>query len=372
VSRTVLFVAGGSIGHTGPAVAVWQELKKLHPDWEEYFICTNRGEECVFLETNHCAYSVIDAPRLKFSFLWKFPVSYFKCRSLLTQIKPDLIFSKGSYVSVPICLAAKHKKIPIVVHESDTVSGRANKLVSRWAEAICYGFPVKDVRDEERKLKLKNMLRRNKITTQKNHFTGNPIRAEVTRGSEEEGRRITGFNGGKSVLLVMGGSQGAQALNDAIAMSIHSLTQLCDVIHITGKGKEVIREKIPGYWQCQFAKTELPHLYAIADLALSRCGAGAINELGTNGIPAILVPLRGVGHDHQQKNARLIEKHRGCVLLDQDRLKDRLIPTVIDLLDDPGKCSKLSEGLKSLTKSDAALQIAKIISGILADSRSSH
>jgi UDP-N-acetylglucosamine--N-acetylmuramyl-(pentapeptide) pyrophosphoryl-undecaprenol N-acetylglucosamine transferase len=231
--------------------------------------------------------------------------------------------------------------IPIILHESDAVGGLANRLVARWATTICSGFaPAKN----EPRIQ----------------FTGNPVSASITRGEKERGFALTGFSGTRPILLILGGSQGSLAINEAVVAHLGDLLTLCDIIHITGEGKRIIQGTRHGYWQIPFAFEELPDLYAIANLALSRAGASTLAELAANGIPAILVPLRGVAHDHQEKNARRAEQTGGCVVLEQEDLPSTLVGTVRSLLPSDVR-RKMGESLRTLHAPDAARQIVEVI-----------
>ncbi|MBU0766268.1 UDP-N-acetylglucosamine--N-acetylmuramyl-(pentapeptide) pyrophosphoryl-undecaprenol N-acetylglucosamine transferase [Patescibacteria group bacterium] len=347
---TILFVGGGSIGHIAPSVAVADSLKKLRPDANIHFVCSNRKEDAEFLKTENFDYTQIDAPRLSLTFPWKFFRAYKKASALLKKLNPQVIFSKGGYVSVPVCLAAHNRKIPIILHESDAVSGYANKLVARWAEVVCFGF--------EKKPKTQN-------PKPKTLFTGNPIRNEVTQGNKEEGYQITGFTGDKPILIVMGGSQGAQTLNKTVTTNLDELLKLCDIIHLTGGGK-LSTENKEGYWAKEFAYEELPHLYAIATLALSRAGAGSIAELAANNIPTILVPLEGAAHNHQLKNAEVISRSEGFTLLRQKELDTKLVDNILHLL------IRNALRVTRYVAPDAARQVAKIILERLASSEERH
>ena len=346
----ILFVGGGSVGHIAPAIAVWEAMRGYFPAGQEvsaHFVCSPRPDDAKFLQSNDLSYSILNAPRVSIMFPFNFFTAVAHAKKILEEQKPDVIFSKGSYVSLPLCYAAVRKKIPIVLQDSDSVPGNANAIVSRWASHICTGFP---------------------LTTdnrQPTTYTGNPLRSGVTEGSKEEGLRIAGFDGTKPILLVSGGSQGAQAINDAITNQLDDLLLRCDIIHITGRGK--YNHQLPNtnhYYQTEFANEELAHFYACTNLALGRAGAGSIAELAANGIPSIFVPLRGVGHDHQYRNA-LVSSDHGCVHLEQSDLSKKLLPTVHTLIADESKRAEMSEEIRSLYKPDAALQIAKIIAQTL-------
>ncbi|MCA9370376.1 MAG: UDP-N-acetylglucosamine--N-acetylmuramyl-(pentapeptide) pyrophosphoryl-undecaprenol N-acetylglucosamine transferase [Candidatus Peregrinibacteria bacterium] len=322
--QTILFVGGGSVGHIAPSVAVWDACKTLQPDLSAHFICSPRQDDAAFLKKNTLPFTVLNAPRASLLFPVQFVKAVRSAKQILDAVKPDIIFSKGGYVSLPICFEAHRRKIPIILHESDAVSGYANTIVSRWATHVCTGFP-----------------------------TGNPIRKEITEGSKKEARRITGFDGSKPVLLVMGGSQGATSINEAIIAQLDDLLLRCDIIHITGRNKGSYVPLARNYYATEFANEELKHFYALADIALSRAGAGSIAELVANDIPSILVPLRGVGHDHQYKNALAAVESSACIHLEQKELRTKLLPTVHTL--------STQTHHKKPAASDAALQIAKII-----------
>ena len=349
----VLFVGGASIGHIAPSLAVMQQLVHLLPEVKCHFVCLPKQTETDYLEQNRCAFSTIDSPRFSLSFPWKFLRAYRQASALLSELKPSVVFSKGGHVSVPVCLAAKRRGIPIVLHESDAVSGYANRIVGKWATTICTGFPSEK-------------------TDRRHVHTGNPIRQETACGRAEEGLRITGFSGKRPVLLVMGGSQGAQALNEALIAHIQELLEVCDVIHLTGHGKTGASVADTRYFRREFVYGELPHLYAIASLALSRAGANALSELAANGIPTIVVPLRGVGHDHQQANAKRAATGGGCILLDQSELDNKIVPLVKYCLQDKTMRESMSESMRNLFFQEASLQIAKILSKFLAQAPGSH
>lgn len=344
---TVLFVGGSSIGHIAPSVAVKESLEALKPAVQSHFVCLPSAMETEYLQENNCIFSTLNSPRLSLSFPWKCISAYKQAHAILREVQPSVVFSKGGHISVPMCLAAKRKKIPIVLHESDSVHGRANRVVGAWAEKICTGFPFTK-------------------GSEKYVHAGNPIRHTVTQGTRDEGLRITGFSGDRPVLLVAGGSQGAQALNTAIRSLAQELLELCDIVHITGKGKAGAGIQDSRYFQCEFAGKELSHFYRIANLALSRAGAGMLAELSANGIPTIVVPLRGVGHDHQQKNAEKAEKIGGCILLDQKDLHNNLVGTVNGCLADEKTLKTMSESIRMLSSPEASLHIAEILCDFLA------
>lgn len=260
--------------------------------------------------------------------------------AVLDSWKPDVVFSKGAAVSVPLCLAAYRRGIPVVIHESDAVMGTANRLCAPFATAVCTGFDL-----------------------QKKRFvhTGNPLRRGIQGGRKEDGLRITGLQGKRPVLLVIGGSQGAKALNTAIVQQIDALLQRCDIVHLTGAGKatDIVRK---GYWQTEFADMNtLAHLYVLADVSLSRCGAGSMTELAACGVAPIFVPIRGLAHDHQYKNAIMAQERSSCSIVLQEELPHALLPTLDALLSDNAKQAEITANMASLFLPNAAERIADIL-----------
>ncbi|PIP65644.1 hypothetical protein COU77_03855 [Candidatus Peregrinibacteria bacterium CG10_big_fil_rev_8_21_14_0_10_49_16] len=342
MTHTVLFVGGGSAGHIAPSVAVWRALEQMRPDLHAHFVCSPRTADRLFLEGEELPYTttpfLTGGWTLSFSF-WRHLLLAFR---LLHTHKPDLIFSTGGRLSIPFGLAAWSQGIPVLLHESDAVSGRANRCLRFLTKEACSGFPQHGYT-----------------------HTGHPVRPELAQGSKEEGLRITGFSGERPILLIWGASQGAQAINEVTLTLLPQLTALCDVIHITGPGKTAdVQQKTgdkPCYWSTEFATNDLPHLFAVTDLAISRAGANSIAELAMNAVPTILVPIQGLAQDHQVRNAETVEKSGGCILLYQKDLENNLYNLVQSLLQHANRRQKMAEAIKTLSTPDAPRLISKII-----------
>jgi UDP-N-acetylglucosamine--N-acetylmuramyl-(pentapeptide) pyrophosphoryl-undecaprenol N-acetylglucosamine transferase len=320
---------------------VWEELKKTDPQIEALFACSRRAEDSGYLRAAGVEPHPLTAPK----FGWRFPLGYLRsnreAKQLLRRFRPDTVFSKGGSVSVPLCMAAKRRGIPVILHESDAVMGRANRLLTRVAETVCLGLPSAKREDEW-------------------IVTGNPVRPSVTQGMKDDGYALTGLTEGKPVLLITGGSQGSQAFNDWVVENLDELLGFTQVIHLTGSGKRG-GEPRKGYCVVPFADSELKHFYAIADLAVSRGGSGNIAELAACGIPTIVVPLRGLAQDHQYFNAKAAAENGGCILMDQERIKGELVPLVRVTLEDSGSLQRMREQMKGLYHPDAAKRLAEIV-----------
>lgn len=347
----ILFAAGGSIGHIAPCIAVLRALQKIEPGTQAHFVCSTRPEDQIFLKKEGVMFTAIAKRVISIRTL---PVAFLRACGVLSRTRPDVILAKGGCVTVPVALAGRFMRIPIVVHESDAIHGRATRFIGRFARAICFGFPQSEA---------------HKLTAgTSNHaaplYTGNPVRPAIMQGSRERGLAITGFSGMRPILLVMGGSQGASAINDAVATQLDALLSLVDVAHITGIGKKSSARRAGRYWSCEFAHEDYPHLLAITDLALSRAGAGAISELATYGIAAMFVPLRGVAHDHQEGNARAAEANGACVVIEQDSLQSALLPAIHRFLDNPPMFRNIRDNIRTMAGLDAGKKLAEILLAI--------
>lgn len=360
MSHRYLFVGGGSGGHTVPLLAVRQAVLKIEPDAEIRIITSDRDIDREFMEREGLSFDAVPYPRMGPAFPGSFLRNYRTASRVIRAWKPDVVFSKGGALSVPACIAARLRGIPVVLHESDSVMGSANRFVARIAMKVCVGFAPQDMghetRDEHSYLK---------THISKLIITGNPVRPRMTEGSREEALLLTGFSGAKPILLVTGGSQGAQAINEAVWNDLDALLDICDVAHLTGTGKLRSISR-PGYWSSEMSSDMLHHLYAAADMAVSRAGAGSIGELAANGIPTILVPIRGLAQDHQYKNAIVARDNGGCVLLLQEELPEKLVPEISRILKDEGLRSQMRKKFSAMHHPEAAVRIAKIIAECVA------
>ncbi len=339
----ILFAGGGSIGHIAPCVAVWRSLQTIVPSAESLTICSDRPAEQAFLSKESMPSIAIPLPRRSLSLPFTFWKDYRIARAAMESFRPDVIFCKGGAVSVPVTLTARAAKIPIVIHESDAIAGRATRITAPFAQIVCTGFPHTAG------------LRGIRVLN-----TGNPVRPQIVQGRREEGLRITGLSGERPILLVCGGSQGSQALNTCVLSHLRNLLSLCDVIHLTGEGKAGAAPQ-DGYWPSPFVQEELSHLYAASDLALSRGGAVTLSDLAANGIPTIVVALRGLAQDHQELNALEAAKSGGCIAVEQEELSAQFLPLVHRLLQERAELQRMSTRFRTFSHPDAAQKIAHIL-----------
>jgi len=348
----ILFAGGGSVGHLAPSVSVWESIKRKRSDSSALFVCSLKKNDRKFLKTQKVRKFSLFAPKgNSLFFIILFPIAIIQSILVLIIFRPHVIFSKGGYVSVPICLIGWIFRIPIVLHESDRVMGKANKFLMRFAKHLCIGTPQKEIADDDVMTNLSI-----EITA-----TGNPIREKILTGSSDGGRRVTAFSGKRPVLLVIGGSQGASTLNKIVWDSLDSLVDLCDIVHLTGQGKMNTEKRHGRYFQSESSYEEIHNIYALADVVLSRAGAGTIAELSSLGKATILVPIPKLASGHQEENAHFMQVAGAALVLDQDTLQQTLVPNVRMLVEDEEKRRNISERFRSFADPDAADRIANIL-----------
>ncbi len=253
---------------------------------------------------------------------------YREARKILKNIKPDVVFSKGGFVSVPVVRAARSLHIPCIIHESDMTPGLANKLCFSSASKICCNFPET----------------LSKLPKGKAVLSGTPIRDEIFTGDREKGLALCGFTPDLPVIMIMGGSQGALAVNEAVRAHLDELLQDFQIIHLCGAGKldESLQDR-KGYKQFEYVKEDLRHLFAATDLIISRSGANAICEILALKIPNILVPLAVGSRGDQVLNAESFVSQGFSVLVPTDELNARIVDTVHQVYKDRAKYKEAME-----------------------------
>ena len=278
--KIILMTGGGSAGHVTPNVALMPKLREA--GFEIHYVGTADGiEKKLIAEQKDVVYHEIEAGKLRRYLSLKNLTDPFRvikgvsqAKKLVRELRPDVVFSKGGFVSVPVVMGAK-RKCPVICHESDYTPGLANKIAARYADTVCVTF--------EDTLKY----------TGKKHavHTGTPIRRELYSGSRERGLAFLGFSGEKPIILVMGGSLGATAINDGVRAALPELGDKFDVVHLCGKGKLDETVSSPCYRQYEYISAELPDILAATDLVVSRSGANAVFEFLALRKPALFIPL---------------------------------------------------------------------------------
>lgn len=287
-------------------------------------------------------------------------VGFFQSLWILICFWPDVVFSKGGFVSLPVVFAAFILRRPIILHEADSVMGLANRIAAKFADKICISFPNinhNNLTHAKRVHNLANNLGHysghNLSHNPKYIFTGNPIRTEIKNGNPEEGYRITGLRAGRPIVLVWGGSQGAQEINDMIAREFHHLKHTFQIIHIAGKGKRTAIAD-PNYIQYEYLGDELKHIYAITDIVVGRGGANSLYELAFMRKPNIIIPIQ---NQDQINNAEYFESEGAGIVL-----RDQLLHEVLSALwHNPYKMAAMKEALSRIARPEAAQFIAQIL-----------
>lgn len=308
MNKKIVLTGGGTAGHVTPNIALLPFLNK--EGYDAYYIGSYNGIEKRLIEDFNIPYYGISTGKLRRYFDLKnlsdpFRVmkGYSQALAILKELKPDIVFSKGGFVSVPVIRAAAKLKIPCIIHESDITPGLANKLCIPAATKVCCNFP------ETVKY----------IPSGKSVLTGTPIRTELTQGSKLAALELCGFTANKPVVMIIGGSQGASSVNVMIREALPKLLEDFQVVHICGKDKvDNLMLTIPGYKQFEYLKTELKDVFAMADIVVSRAGANAICELLALKKPNLLIPLQVGSRGDQILNAHSFEEQGFSMVVRED------------------------------------------------------
>lgn len=353
--KKIVLTGGGTAGHVTPNMALIPELKKQ--GFEIHYIGSYEGIESKLIADLGIPYYGIASGKLRryldlknLSDPFKVIKGYGQARRLLKQIKPDVVFSKGGFVAVPVVLAAKTRHIPCIIHESDMTPGLANKICIPCADRVCTNFP-------------ETMQH---LPPSKAVLTGSPIREELFHGSREAGLQFCGFTADKPVLLIIGGSLGAVRINEAVRAILPELLKQFQIIHLCGKGKiDNSLAKVAGYVQFDYIKGELPDLMAASDVIISRAGANAICEILALRKPNILIPLPAeASRGDQILNAASFEKQGYSLVIQEDKLtNEKLLQTVKTAYDNREKF------VKAMKRSQLNNSIEKIVGLIQAACR---
>ena len=311
--KMIMLTGGGTAGHVTPNLALIPSLRDL--GYEIRYIGSYEGIEKKLIENTGIPYDGISSGKLRryfdlknFSDPFRVIKGYREARKLLKKYKPDVVFSKGGFVAVPVVLAAKHYHIPTIIHESDMTPGLANKLCIPSAKKVCCNFP-----------ETLQYLPKDKAV-----LTGSPIRAELLQGDRLSGLQYAHLTADKPVILVIGGSLGSVTVNTAVRNLLPRLLPDYQVVHICGKAhldESLIHAK--GYVQYEYVDAPLKHLFAAADLVLSRAGANSICEILALRKPNVLIPLSAAASRGDQiLNANSFAKQGFSTVLEEESLTD--------------------------------------------------
>lgn len=348
--KRIILTGGGTAGHVTPNIALLPRLKELGYDIQ--YIGSYTGIEKELIEPFGIPYHGISSGKLRryfsvqnFTDPFRILKGFREAHKLIRQLKPDVIFSKGGFVSVPVVLAGKRCKVPVIIHESDMTPGLANKIAIPSAAKVCCNFPET----------LKSLPEGKAV------LTGSPIRQELLSGNKIAAMDMCHFTSDKPVILVIGGSLGAVAVNNAVREALPELLKDFQIIHLCGKGKmdESLKD-VEGYCQFEYIKNELRNLFALADIVISRAGANAICELLALHKPNLLIPLSAnASRGDQILNARSFERQGFSLVLEEEQLtKETLLAAVKNLYENR---TTFINSMKNSGQQDSIGTIIKLI-----------
>ena len=348
--KKILLTGGGTAGHVTPNIALLPDLKA--EGYDIHYIGSYEGMEKKLITAQGIHYDGIATGKFRRYLSAKNLTDPFRvikgfqqAKKLIRDYKPDVVFSKGGFVAVPVVLAAGHYHIPVIIHESDMTPGLANKICMRTAKKICCNFP-----------ETLKYLPKDKAV-----LTGSPIRHELLLGNKPAGLKLCGFNTSKPIILVVGGSTGAVKVNNAVRAILPELLKKYQVVHLCGKGKtDASLNGIDGYIQFEYISDQMRDLFAISDIVISRAGANAICELLALRKPNILIPLSAnASRGDQILNANSFKEHGySSVMTEEEITPEKLLAAVDDLYKNR---QKYIDAMDSSPQSEAVDKIMALI-----------
>ncbi len=358
----IVLTGGGTGGHLFPLIAVANKIKeKIGPEAKFLYIGSGAEMEKSVMAENGIPTKHVLSGKMRryfsmqnFTDVLKIPIGFLQSLWVLFGFMPDVIFSKGGYVAVPVVIAAWIYHIPILIHESDSIPGVSNQFLAKFANRVAVAYPSAE-----------QYFSREKIA-----LTGNPVRFQVTDGDAMMMRSQLGFTTSKKTLLVLGGSQGSQVINEAIVKILPQLLYNYQIIHQTGEknfnevlagaAQHGIKAGREGYYAVPFLNAnQLRDSFALCDLVISRAGANFISEIAANGKPAILIPLENSANDHQRMNAFALAKIGAAFVLEESNLGQHLLFEKTEkILSDDNLRGQMIERVKTFYHPNAADVIA--------------
>jgi UDP-N-acetylglucosamine--N-acetylmuramyl-(pentapeptide) pyrophosphoryl-undecaprenol N-acetylglucosamine transferase len=376
----ILAVGGGSGGHVTPVVAVLREIRARRPQAQIRFWCDNKFAKQAsgligHFDKNIPVHTIIAGKLRRYhhlsvmrQLLWPslvlknirdmFLVIAGLCQSFIKLIiwRPDVVFTKGGYVCLPVGIAAYLLNIPIVVHDSDAHPGLTNRILGKWAKAIATGAP----------------LQYYNYPADKARYVGIPIATEFHEFSDDERQQAKikwGIGKSRPLIVVTGGGLGASRINDAITLTLHSLLKFASVVLISGNGQyDELRSITPpndeNFQLHAFITKDMASLLGAADVVIARAGATTILELAALAKPTILIPNAKLTGGHQLKNAEVYQKADAAIIIDEDKMVDNpqiLVSTVQDILSNTVRTNEMSRIFALFARPNAASDVADMI-----------
>ncbi|MCR5701495.1 MAG: undecaprenyldiphospho-muramoylpentapeptide beta-N-acetylglucosaminyltransferase [Lachnospiraceae bacterium] len=348
--KKIVLTGGGTAGHVTPNIALLPSLKDA--GYEVFYIGSYNGIEKKLIEDAGIPYNGISSGKLRryfdlknFTDPFRVIKGFGEANKLIKTIKPDVVFSKGGFVAVPVVLAAAKNHIPTIIHESDMTPGLANKICIPQASKVCCNFK-----------ETFELLPKDKAV-----LTGTPIRKELFEGDRKKAAEFCGLSADKPTILIIGGSSGSVVINNAVRESLDEILENFQVIHLCGKGHldESLKSK-NGYVQFEYVSKELRDLFALCDIVISRAGANAICELLALRKPNILIPLsKAASRGDQILNAKSFKKNGFSYVIEEEELsKASLLNAIRDVSDNKDSYIK---AMSESEMSDSIGTIMKLI-----------
>lgn len=364
----IALTGGGTGGHLFPLIAIARELKNISLergiyDTEIVFFGPKTTDESLYLSLSEegIKFEPIMSGKLRRYFSLQNPVDIiklfiglFQAQWKLFRFMPDVIFSKGGYGSLPIVIVGWMFGIPIIIHESDSIPGLVNKISGRFAKRIAIAFPSASKYFDGSKVAI----------------VGNPTREDLRTGSQDEAKKIFNLKGDKPLILIMGGSQGAQAINDLMMTIIDDLLLRFEIILVCGEknyknlhneAKARLNQQQWEYFHLYpFLKSEIKHAFTSANLIISRAGSGSIFEIAYLGKPSIIIPLPNSAQDHQLENAYEYSRYGASIVIEQQNLTPHLfLDNITRIISDDQLSKQMSENALKFASPNAARKIAE-------------
>lgn len=357
----IVLTGGGTGGHLIPLITVAEKIKSRRPDTEFLFIGPDGKIEQELMAKAQIRTKKILVGKMRRYFSFKYfldiirvPIGIIQCLWILLIEMPDAVFSKGGYASFPAVIASWLYRIPVLIHESDASPGIANSVLAKFAERVAVSYP-----EAEKYFPAGQVV-----------LTGNPVREDIARGDVAKGRALFSLTESRKTIFVVGGSQGAQNINNKILSVLPELLKKYQVIHQTGERNfEEVNQKagvlgIKGgrdnYYPIAFYGDEIKDILAVADIVISRAGANTISEIAAAGKPAIIIPLPTAANNHQRMNAYSLARQGGCIVLEESNLgPNMLLSRIKEISENEELRSKLISNIKLFYHPDAADKIAQ-------------
>ncbi|HZR97964.1 MAG TPA: glycosyltransferase [Chloroflexota bacterium] len=347
----VLLAGGGSGGSATPVLAVAEALRARLPDAELLLVGTAGGPERALAAAAGVPFAAVASGKLRRYLDWqnvvdagRVPVGIAQAVGLVRRFRPHVAFGAGGFAAVPPLVAAALGGVPVLIHQQDVEPGLANRLLVPFARRISVAFPES----------------RAHFPRGRTLVVGNPVRADVRSGDRRRAAELFGLEPGVPTLLVTGGGTGALGLNERVAAAVPALVEVCQVLHLTGRGRAVPpAQPSPRYHAYEFLVDEMKHALAAADVVVSRAGLGTLSELAALGKPMVLVPMPD---SHQAANARAAARAGAArVVAQADLTPERLVALTHALLADAAARAALAAAARQLFPPDAADRLAGVL-----------